>query len=597
MFVAFLTGLALGAELHVPGQYSTIQSAIVAASDGDVVIVSPGTYTGSIDFLGKAITVRSTNPDDDVVRDSTVIRASEGKACVTFQGGETARCVLAGLTIFLGVINCTASSPIIERNKIGPYGASITCSQSSATIRNNLFIPYNSRQYTITCLDSAVTIEGNTIYGNKLAGYEQPGAIIIGGGVSGGTSVIAGNQIIGRGAKIASAIYLVPGEASAVIRGNLIADWTKGGWPGVVIASFESFSASSSGDLIIDGNVIADNTGMVAIYDESWANTAIIRNTISANAAGVILGSLADRPLVQGNTIIGNSLDGASSPHTIYPLVLSNTIAGNQRYGINVYRTLHGGVFADNLIVGNGGNWGCGVMFTDSSVLFAGNTVVGNKARSGGGGLQFLTGVSGATHPIRNCIVWGNRAPEGSSIAVGYARPEVSHCSVQGGLTGVAKEGTAEFTWGPGNIDADPLFVDPGRWDDPGTPTYQWDDSFILGDYHLLPGSPCIDGGTNDVDNPDTTEIETLPDTDIAGQPRVIDGNLDGAATVDIGAYEYLPGDVNYDGRVNVLDLILVRNSLGRDPASSIEARKADVNADGAVNVQDMIMVRGQLAK
>ena len=54
---------------------------------------------------------------------------------------------------------------------------------------------------------------------------------------------------------------------------------------------------------------------------------------------------------------------------------------------------------------------------------------------------------------------------------------------------------------------------------------------------------------------------------------------------------------MNYDGRVNVLDLILVRNCLGRDPASSIEARKADVNADGAVNVEDLLIVRGRLGR
>ncbi|HUW34861.1 MAG TPA: dockerin type I domain-containing protein [Planctomycetota bacterium] len=48
---------------------------------------------------------------------------------------------------------------------------------------------------------------------------------------------------------------------------------------------------------------------------------------------------------------------------------------------------------------------------------------------------------------------------------------------------------------------------------------------------------------------------------------------------------------------MNVLDLILVRNSLGRDPASSIQARKADVNADGAVNVGDLLLVRTRLGK
>ncbi|HUU69414.1 MAG TPA: hypothetical protein VM186_07810 [Planctomycetota bacterium] len=46
-----------------------------------------------------------------------------------------------------------------------------------------------------------------------------------------------------------------------------------------------------------------------------------------------------------------------------------------------------------------------------------------------------------------------------------------------------------------------------------------------------------------------------MPDSDLAGIPRIIDGDLDGTATVDIGAYEFLPGDVKYDGRVNILSL------------------------------------------
>jgi len=105
----------------------------------------------------------------------------------------------------------------------------------------------------------------------------------------------------------------------------------------------------------------------------------------------------------------------------------------------------------------------------------------------------------------------------------------------------------------------------------------------------------CSVAGTNEVDNPDTPDVEVLPDTDLAGVARIIDGDLDGTATVDIGAYEYLPGDVNYDGKVNILDLISVRNSLGEDPASDSAARRCDVNADGEVNVLDVIAVRNGL--
>ena len=57
--VAFVT-TARADILHVPGDYLTIQAAIDAAVDGDEVEVHPGTYNETINFLGKAITVRSS---------------------------------------------------------------------------------------------------------------------------------------------------------------------------------------------------------------------------------------------------------------------------------------------------------------------------------------------------------------------------------------------------------------------------------------------------------------------------------------------------------------------------------------------------------
>jgi len=54
--------------------------------------------------------------------------------------------------------------------------------------------------------------------------------------------------------------------------------------------------------------------------------------------------------------------------------------------------------------------------------------------------------------------------------------------------------------------------------------------------------------------------------------------------------------DVNADGRVNILDLLTVRNNLGADPANGLEgSEKADVNGDAVVNILDLLGVRNDL--
>ncbi len=70
-----------------------------------------------------------------------------------------------------------------------------------------------------------------------------------------------------------------------------------------------------------------------------------------------------------------------------------------------------------------------------------------------------------------------------------------------------------------------------------------------VGDYQLQVGSPCIDAGTNDAPK--------LPDKDFEDDPRIIDGDNDGTATVDIGADEYVSLMVRAEIRIQPMVLNL----------------------------------------
>jgi len=110
--------------------YNSIQNAIDNATPGEEIVVGPGIYQylENIDFKGKALTVRSTDPNDPVVVAATVINGSGHGPVVTFSGGEDANSVLAGFTITAGNagIYCSGTSPVITFcNVVGNMGAGV----------------------------------------------------------------------------------------------------------------------------------------------------------------------------------------------------------------------------------------------------------------------------------------------------------------------------------------------------------------------------------------------------------------------------------------------------------------------------------------
>src|SRR5215470_16851505 len=108
---------------RVPSDRLTIQSAINDATDGDTVLVAPGTYSENIDFSGKAITVTSESGPQD-----TIIDAGNADSVVSFTSGEGRDSVLNGFTLKNGRPPSTRS----------PEGGGIRIQGSSPTITNNV---------------------------------------------------------------------------------------------------------------------------------------------------------------------------------------------------------------------------------------------------------------------------------------------------------------------------------------------------------------------------------------------------------------------------------------------------------------------------
>ena len=153
--IALVGAASAGAEIiPVPSGMPTIQAGIEAASDGDTVLVAPGTYRGygnrDIELQGKAIVLTSEAGARRTVIDCSGTKEDQHRGFYIHHGEENDTYV-KGFTVMNGHvawdgggIYCVDASPsiyhcIIKDNLAGDDGGGIYCVYASPSIANCIF--------------------------------------------------------------------------------------------------------------------------------------------------------------------------------------------------------------------------------------------------------------------------------------------------------------------------------------------------------------------------------------------------------------------------------------------------------------------------
>jgi hypothetical protein len=254
-----------------------------------------------------------------------------------------------------------------------------------------------------------------------------------------------------------------------------------------------------------------------------------------------------------------NPVVSTSDPaYTVPPVLDGFTLTGGYapdspiRTGSAIYNA-HGPIIVNRCAIRN--NWVTAIYLERSSATLTDCTFTNNNNTGYYGGAMYIAW-SSAT--LTGCTFSGNVAVAGSAIGNHQSSLAIRNCilwdvtsagEISGGAT-IAYSDIRGGWSGTGNINANPAFVRASSAGPDGIVGTADDDN---GDLRLMSGSPCIDAGSN--------SYVSTP-TDIAGNPRVVDGNGDGTATVDMGAYEFQttvatpvlnPGGGTYDVPQNVV--------------------------------------------
>lgn len=459
--------------------FTTLSYFLLFSADGSAIqAASAGEAVATYDAQGHVVSMTA--------QDGRVSRA--GAPVVLPVARPPVRSAAIGLAGT--VIHVPADQPTIQ-SAINAAADGDTVLVSDGTYVEN--INFNGKAITVTSVNGSkvTTLDGNKL--NVVVAFvtnEGAGSVLNGFTITNGLS---GDQSPGFGE---GGGIVIENTASPTITNNVIT--ANGACDGAGIA------ISFAGPLI-QGNTITNNFqalcgggiggGGISIGGES-SGTRVIGNVIANN-------------LMVNNGVNGGGLllNAAGSP-----LIQNNTISNNNQFGITMVNTSNPQLI-QNLIIHNTGGGLIYLFGGGTGMTIINNTFADNDAQTAFFAESTASVIGGIFPPdvvIQNNLFIAKQGQTAIFCALPLASTAVftaNNIFSDGGLAFDPGCGTIP-TGSNGNISSDSFFVDP-----------------LVDNFHLQPVSPGVDTGNN-------TTPTALPATDLAGDPRIVNTN------VDMGVFE-----------------------------------------------------------
>jgi parallel beta-helix repeat protein len=495
VFALAATPAAFATTINVPADYSTIQAAINAAVNGDVIVVAVGVFKENIDFKGKEITVQGAGRRPPGNTPFTMVDGSNGGPTCTMATGETAASILMDIELRFGtgkLINGKRYGGGLYISKLAsPTLDNVGIGSNTADLGAGVFVDKNCNPTFIDCLiANNVTKnkgQGGGVYVLGTATFdfcriaENTATYGTGGGIylRDSKSVITNSEFDKNHSWYGGGLHIHGGtptvdatlfEENEVITAPINGEGggmgiTGKGSPLVTNSEFRfNFAHTGAGIYTYDATPLV---GANLIHDNTSSTTSSGFGFGGGMALGKTGGQFELNEIYYNIATLGGGISTRSSTTA---LLLNNVIDHND---------------ADPAGIGVGG----GIFSKDSTPTVLGNTIADNAANDGGG--LFVTGI--AAPAVDTSIIWGNTA-----------NANVSFFDGSGFLTfGFSDVEAASL--GGSSLSIDPLFADSANRD-----------------YRLGSGSPVVDAGNFTFSG---------PATDIYGNPRIVNGRVDmGAA-------------------------------------------------------------------